>query len=67
MLVLYLETWEISSTTREHDDFHVYAWNVILSPVQGFSGPLDEDVDIQFHASHINNNIFRGTGGIGLC
>ena len=34
-------------------------------PYKVFLGPQFEDVDIQFHASRINKNIFRGAGGIG--
>jgi len=29
-------------------------------PYKVFSGPLDEDVDIQFHASYINKIVFYG-------
>ena len=33
-------------------------------PCKVFSGPLDEDVDIQFHASYVNIDVFYGTGRI---
>lgn len=35
-------------------------------PYKVFLGPQFEDVDIQFHASHINKDIFRGAGRISL-
>ena len=51
---------------RDHDSFHVQAWNVISLSHKVFSGPQNGDVDAVPRFIMYKQVVFKGAGKIGF-